>query len=113
MLPNFDKLKGAKCAREGCLSVAGYVPVLRLYAPKSVPNSGKPAEMAFALPLCGSCAQDTRVENLINEADWHLLETTFARAGKVAPDKSRTEITWLPLFEVTLPATVPPFQNGN
>lgn len=111
-LPNFDRLKGAQCRREGCLATAGYIPVLRLFAPAGTTNANQYAEMAFAVPLCGNCAQETRVEHLIDETDWQRILDTFARAGKPLPDRNRTELTWLPLFNVVLPATLPPAQ-GN
>lgn len=106
-LPNFDYLKGAQCKRFGCLGTAGYVPVLRLYAPNA--PEGSFAEMAFAIPLCGNCAGEVSVADLLNEADWHLIETSIKRNNAPPPDRARTEITWLPLFDLTLPATeLPP-----
>lgn len=104
-LPNFEKLAGSNCARAGCLATAAYVPLVRLYAPKYVKNSHVPAEMAFALPLCANCANETRIEHLIDDKTWNgLIVPTFQRGGFIPPDRRRTELAWLPLSPILTPA---------
>ncbi len=102
-LPNFDKLKGSKCSREGCLAAATYIPVVKIYAPKHQANSDQPAEMAFQIPVCANCAGEVKIEHLLTDVDKFHVENIFAKANKPLPDWTRTEVAWHSLYKVIIP----------
>lgn len=85
-----DKSDRVGCQVVGCGGAGVWYPVLSLYPPLPW-KQDNPVELPLHnLPMCGSCARDTRVEHFVGDDTWDDILEAVAVKGKPTPERERT-----------------------
>lgn len=88
-----------ECSILTCNQLARWQLALLVW-PRGVKKSSvKGSEMKMSIVLCGHCAHDKTAADFIGDEGWAKIETAFAQAGKLPPDRDSIE-----LLLVRLPA---------
>src|SRR5690242_2184263 len=94
------------CSRTGCTKLAVLYPVLLLRAPYEYRYS-TPTPATLALPICSDCASTCTLADFLSDAGWLQICQGFDAAGRVAPERDRTSLSWVKI------ADCPPFLRGD
>lgn len=86
------------CAREEepgmkCPWPGDWQPVLLLYAPAEY-HSPQPIRAALGMAVCDRHKDVARLEHFLSGPGWAQIVEGLRRAGKVAPDRARTQLAW-------------------
>lgn len=87
-----------KCSMNDCLNQASFVPALVLRVHKSYKND-TPLQVLYKLYICIDHAEDFTIKDLLSDEAWDQIVYGIMKAGRVAPDKTRTELKLLTLKE--------------
>lgn len=81
------------CCKSGCARPGRWQPVLLLYAPKSYGNCS-PIQSVLGLRVCDACRDEAQVRDFVGDEGWAQIRHALRNAGKVIPDRDRTQLAW-------------------
>lgn len=83
-----------KCDRQDCQNEGAYHPVLLLYAPRKY-NINDPIKSILSINVCEEHVKEDKLENFLSNEGWIQLCEAIASIGKVLPERSRTQLSWM------------------
>lgn len=84
------------CQKTGCSNPGRWNPVLLLYAPKKY-NCPEPIRSSLNLAICDECSKSSTVSSFLCDEGWAQIISALDRAGKVRPQRDRTQLAWEPI----------------
>lgn len=79
-----------KCHSIGCKNEAKWQVLLKLFAP--LDYKAPPAVAEITLFVCDECKKDVKVDDLVSDEGWAMIEEGFAKAGKMLPVRDCTQV---------------------
>lgn len=75
------------------MSDGRFQPALKLYTTLGT----EPTVVTLQVQYCFVCAEERKVEDILDEDTWLHIKTYIEEQGLLGPDKRKTQLGWVPI----------------